>query len=123
MAGCVRRSSGFQNYPYLNGEEFAEVCHHLDRKYCQATLGPVRRQWRLRVCTALSTSFALDTEYTTYVHIVRPLDGELDDGGLATQLDKFSLGPGGYLENGPTDGDKDMIEAEEADEVCNPPNQ
>lgn len=119
MAG-VKRSSAFHNYPFLNGEEFAEVCHHLDSKYRQATLGPVRRQWRLRVCAALSTSFTLDAEYSTYIQVVRPLDGELDDGDLSSQLDRVSLGPGRDAEMmGPVEEDREMLEAEEADNVCN----
>ncbi|KAK3897371.1 ubiquitin-like-conjugating enzyme ATG10 [Staphylotrichum tortipilum] len=109
-------TSDFRSYPFLTGEEFAEVCHHLDRRYCHATLGPVRRQWKLRVCTALNTAtFALGPEYSTYLQIIRPLDGELDDGDLSQYLDAFSFGDrqGGVgLES---DGDRKMVEAEEAD--------
>lgn len=119
MAPGVKRSWEFHDYPFLYGEEFTEVCHHLDRKYCQATLGPMRRQWRLKVCSTLSTTFSLDAEYTTYVQIVRPLDGELDDSDLASQLDRFSLGPEGDLEMGSTaEADSEMLEAEETDNVC-----
>ena len=112
-------SSEFQRYPFLTGEEFAEACHHLDRRYCQATLGPVRRQWKLRVCSALNTSFALGPEYSTYVQIVRALDGELDDGDLSSQLDRMSFGGGGGKESTLMDigADREMMAAEEADEV------
>ncbi len=106
-------SSDFRSYPFLTGEEFAEVCHHLDRRYCRATLGPVRRQWKLRVCTALNTAaFALGPEYSTFMQIIRPLDGELDDGDLSQYLEGFSFGDRQGLES---DGDRDMVEAEEAD--------
>jgi len=107
--------SGFQDYPYLTREEFSEVCHHLDRRYRQTTLGPIRRQWKLNVCTALDTSFAIDAEYTTHLQVTRPLEGELDHGDLSSELDHLSFGgendPGLELE------DHDMTEAEDADEV------
>jgi hypothetical protein len=103
-------SSAFRNYPFLTGEEFAEACHHLDRRYCKATLGPLRRRWRLRVCRALNTGvagpggggFVLGPEYSTYLQIVRPLmEGGADGCGrgeeeeLARCLDGLSVGDGG----------------------------
>lgn len=103
----------FRAYPLLTPEEFHEVCHHLDRRYCRATLGPVRRQWKLRVCTALNTAaFALGPEYSTFLQIIRPLDGELDDGDLSQYLEGFSFGARQGLES---DGDREMVEAEEKD--------
>jgi ubiquitin-like-conjugating enzyme ATG10 len=115
MAGAQKFGTDFKHYPNLDADEFAEVCHHIDRRYTQATLGPVRRKWKLRVCRALDVSFSTSAEYATYVQIIRPLDGELDDGGLSSSLDNFSFG----------DGDKDMTstedhemaEAEQADSV------
>jgi ubiquitin-like-conjugating enzyme ATG10 len=117
----------FRAYPLLTPEEFHEVCHHLDRRYCHATLGPLRRRWKLRVCTALNTAFSLGPEYSTYLQIVRPLDGELDDGDLSAYLGNFSFGgegdgDGGGVEmevEGDGDRDREMMEAEEADRVCN----
>ncbi|PSR91906.1 hypothetical protein BD289DRAFT_365231 [Coniella lustricola] len=91
MDPARKRSSDFKNYPFLTADEFAETCHHLDRRYSQATLGPARRRWKLRVCRALDISFLTSVEYATYVQIIRPLDGELDDGDLSTCLDKFSF--------------------------------
>ncbi|VBB72143.1 Putative protein of unknown function [Podospora comata] len=112
----MRKSSGFQNYPFLTGEEFAEACHHLDRRYCQATLGPVRRKWKLRTCNALNTAFGLGPEYNTYVQIVRPLEGELDDGDLSNIFDSLS-----FQSSNPTATDdmvdSKMVEAEDADEA------
>lgn len=110
-----RRSSEFKNYPFLDGEEFAEVCHHLDRRYTQATLGPVRRRWKLRVCRALDLSCLASAEYTTYTQIIRPLDGELDDGDLSACLDNFSFGEDGT--DNPGTEDQEMTEAEESDPV------
>jgi ubiquitin-like-conjugating enzyme ATG10 len=110
-------ASDFNNYPFLTGEEFAEVCHHLDRRYCQARLGPLRRQWRLRVCTALNMSFSLGSEYNTYLQIVRPLEGELDDGDLSSCLESFSFGGRSGDDEMEIEADKDMMIAEEADEV------
>ncbi|KAK0618393.1 hypothetical protein B0T17DRAFT_336962 [Bombardia bombarda] len=108
----------FEDYPFLTGAEFTEVCHNLDRRYCQATLGPVRRQWRLRTCSSLNTSFTPGSEYSTYIQIVRPLDGDLDDGDLSSYLDNFSFDTtrkddGTLMDLG---ADADMIDAEEADE-------
>jgi len=69
------------------------------------------------VCTALNTSFFLGPEYNTYLQIVRPLDGELDDGDLASCLENFSFGGGAGDDAMEIEGDKDMMAAEEADEV------
>lgn len=110
-------SSDFQNYPFLTGEEFAEVSHHLDRRYCQATLGPVRRQWKLRVCAALNTVFALGPEYNTYIQIIRPLEGDLGDGDLSKFLDNFSFDDRTDAAQAETEADSKMMEAEEADQV------
>ncbi|KAF3764938.1 hypothetical protein M406DRAFT_322806 [Cryphonectria parasitica EP155] len=105
-----RRSNDFKNFPFLNAEEFAEVCHQLDRRYSQATLGPVRRRWKLRVCRALDISFLSSAEYTTFVQIIRPLDGELDDGDLSACLDNFSFGED--ITNTTGTEDQEMMETE-----------
>ncbi|KAK4129580.1 hypothetical protein N657DRAFT_563855 [Parathielavia appendiculata] len=116
--------SDFRAYPFLTPEEFTEACHHLDRRYCQATLGPLRRQWKLRVGTALNATaaFTLGPEYSTYLQIIRPLEGELDDGGLTGVLDEFSFdgGDGNGMELGERERDREMVEAEEADQQEHP---
>lgn len=112
----TRYGGAFQQYPFLTPDEFREVCHHLDSRYSRALLGPVRRQWRLAVCTALDTSASFDGGYTTYIQIIRPLEGELDDGNLSAVFDGFSLG-GGTPDLTQTTEDKDMMDAEEADRV------
>lgn len=116
MSVTQERGAEFANYPYLNAEEFGEICHQLDRRYTQATLGPVRRRWKLRVCRALDISLTASAEYTTFVQIIRPLDGELgDDADLSSCLDNFSFGEvAGQTTNSE---DHDMMEAEESDSV------
>lgn len=115
MTVTQRRSAEFSNYPQLSAEEFGEICHQLDRRYSQATLGPVRRCWKLRVCRALDISFTASAEYATFVQIIRPLDGELDDRDLSACLDNFSFAEDDHMTNSE---DHDMLEAEESDSVC-----
>ncbi|KAL2212351.1 hypothetical protein CC79DRAFT_1393579 [Sarocladium strictum] len=109
---------GFANYPYLTRDEFTEVCHELDRQYCQATLGPLRRRWKLRLCTALDTIFSPDGGYITYLQIIRPLEGSLDHDDLSLDLDKFSFGEKDNSYDNLTSADKDMLDAEEDDEAA-----
>ncbi|KUI66944.1 hypothetical protein VM1G_01452 [Cytospora mali] len=113
MSAVRKNGADFKNYPYLDPEEFAEVCHQLDRRYSQATLGPIRRQWKLRVCRALDIAFVSSVDYTTYIQIIRPLNGELDDGDLSKFLDNFSFG-GESNEMASTE-DQEMMEAENSD--------
>ncbi|TWU74571.1 hypothetical protein ED733_006396 [Metarhizium rileyi] len=80
----------FENYPLLKPHEFQEACHHLDSQYCHATLGPLRKRWKLKVCTALDVEFSTDGGYTTYIQIVRPLEVPDD---LDLDLDSFSISP------------------------------
>lgn len=115
MAAAQKVGADFTKYPHLDADEFAEVCHHIDRRYTQATLGPVRRRWKLRVCRALDVSFSMSAGYTTYVQITRPLDGELDDGDLSSYLDSFSFGD--EDKEMTSTQDHEMAEAEQADSV------
>lgn len=102
-----------ENYPFINPEEFAEACHLLDSQYCRATLGPLRKRWKLKVCTALDLAFSTEGGYTTYIQIVRPLEipGDLD-----LNLDSFTISPSPTTHDIPTADDK-MID-DESDEVC-----
>lgn len=104
-----------ENFPSLTAEEFSEACHHLDRQYCQASLGPQRARWKLRLCNALCTDFAYGGGFTTYIQIRRPLEFDLDHGDLSLDLDGFSFSDD--KTHVPIGGDKDMLDAEEADEV------
>jgi ubiquitin-like-conjugating enzyme ATG10 len=109
---------GFQDYPNLTQNEFSEACHHLEGRYCRATLGPLRRRWKLRACTALDRNFSFESEYTTYVQIIRPLEssGSEKDDELSLDLGKFSISqPEGSQYLMPDDA---MLDAEETDEVC-----
>ncbi|KAK6865766.1 hypothetical protein PG995_002294 [Apiospora arundinis] len=83
--------SMYRNYPFLEKEEFAEVCHFLDRKYCQARLGPLRRQWRLGVHSGLDMSFGMDLGYATFVQISRPLEDTTNLGDLEATLNSFTM--------------------------------
>lgn len=114
------------NYPHLTPSEFAEAAHHLDRRYSQATLGPLRRQWKLRVRSALNTHFVSpsDPEYSTFIQITRPLEVNLDDDGLSEFLDTLSFeGPVAAAVRG-DEGEEGMVgvsegmEVENDDEVC-----
>ncbi|KAH8737119.1 hypothetical protein BGZ61DRAFT_9577 [Ilyonectria robusta] len=104
------------NYPSLSPEEFSEACHHLDRQYCRAELGPERLRWKLRVCAALDTDFTFEGGYTTYIQIRRPLQTDLDHGDLSLDLDNFSFSedPKG---DAALAGDSDMMDAENSDEA------
>ncbi|OAA59012.1 Autophagy-related protein 3 [Niveomyces insectorum RCEF 264] len=114
------QGADFRDYPFLTPDEFAEVCHNFDRVYRQATLGPLRRRWRVTVCTAFATTMtaAAAAEYATYLQITRPLEEtadpqrrEADD--LAGRLGRVSLGGEDAV-----DDDDAMGEAEEADEAA-----
>ena len=101
----------FKHYPCLDKDEFSEVCHFMDRHYRQATLGPLRRRWKLQVTTALATAFG-DGDSSTYIQITRPLEASLDHGDLSSVIEKFSFG-----DSAVRDEDQDMMESEEGDEV------
>ncbi|KAI1387054.1 uncharacterized protein F4822DRAFT_445133 [Hypoxylon trugodes] len=91
MNGSNVHRSSYQCYPYLTKEEFAEVCHYLDRRYCRATLGPLRKLWRLHVHTALNLDPDNGPGCSTFLQITRPLDdGTSTD--LVAKLGDFSLG-------------------------------
>ncbi|KAI9171501.1 Ubiquitin-like-conjugating enzyme [Paramyrothecium foliicola] len=112
----------FQDYPNLTRDEFSEACHHLDARYCRATLGPLRKRWKLRTCTALDMVFSFDSGYATYVQIVRPLDPQAND-----QDDELSLNFGKFSFTQPEGqeflmADDAMQDAEDADEVRFPPH-
>ncbi|KAI1863791.1 hypothetical protein JX265_005493 [Neoarthrinium moseri] len=92
MNSSHRNRSDYDHYPFLNKDEFAEICHQLDNRYCQATLGPVRKQWKLRVHTALDMLFGGDSEHTTFVQITRPLEEDADLDELESCFDNFSMG-------------------------------
>ncbi|KAI0393472.1 hypothetical protein F5Y17DRAFT_305974 [Xylariaceae sp. FL0594] len=121
MAAGNENRLAYEQYPFLTHEEFAEACHYLDAKYVQATLGDLRKDWRLTVHTALDTSAGHLTS-VTFVQIARPLDNTQVDDQLATQLGNVALRDPKPVRrsrriqrNQESDADRMMIEAEEAD--------
>lgn len=129
-------ASEFRNYPFLNGEEFIEVCHLLDRRYCQTSIGNKRRRWRLDVIRALNVSFSLGPEYNTYLSIIDSIVREPEDGGLSSCLETLSFRgipstnddglssslqalsfQGRQTTDVDMDDDTEMIASEKADEV------
>ncbi|WAO83697.1 Hypothetical protein NCS54_00089600 [Fusarium falciforme] len=104
------------NFPSLNPDEFTEACHHLESRYCHAKLGPERARWKLKVCTALCTDFSFEGGYTTYIQIRRPLQTGLDHGDLSLDLENFSFSD--EKSHDVLGGDRDMMDAEEADEAA-----
>jgi ubiquitin-like-conjugating enzyme ATG10 len=48
-------------------------------RYCQAALGPLRKQWRLNLHTALDTSATSYVDQVTFLQITRPFDTEAED--------------------------------------------
>ncbi|KAL8413925.1 hypothetical protein RB594_005237 [Gaeumannomyces avenae] len=120
---CAKRSSDFREYPFLHADEFAETCHQLDRRYRRAALGPLRKQWKLNVISALDACFALGPEYSTYVQIVRPITAAelaLDDAGLSVQLGGFSLGAVDEDTAAHVGADQHMMDLEDADSSALP---
>ena len=110
----------FQDYPRLTREEFSEACHHLDSRYRQATLGPLRRNWRLGVYTALDMSVEEDDVACTFLQISRPLEAVVDHEDLSLDIGKFTLDEsrrGQELVEDREMADREMADAEDADEV------
>ncbi|KAI0138369.1 hypothetical protein GGR57DRAFT_70000 [Xylariaceae sp. FL1272] len=112
MALSLHNSSTYDRYPYLSADEFAEVCHFLDRRYRQATLGPLRQHWRLDLHNALDTLPYATGDLLTFVQIVTPLRDSHVDSLLAARLDCVSLADS----PAPDDtADTMMLAAEETD--------
>ncbi|KAM4059788.1 autophagocytosis associated protein, active-site domain-containing protein [Hirsutella rhossiliensis] len=105
--------TNLKDFPFLDREEFSGACHHLDRQYCQATLGPLRRRWKLRLCTALDTVFDVDGGYTTYIQVTRPLEPTVDHGNLSLDMGRISISQDATVK-----ADQDMMDAEELDSAA-----
>ncbi|KAJ8125882.1 hypothetical protein O1611_g7758 [Lasiodiplodia mahajangana] len=89
--GMAYNRSTYRRYPFLTNEEFAEVCHYLDAKYCQATLGPLRKEWRLNVHTALDISATSVVDRVTFLQITKPFENNEADDQLASRLGNVAL--------------------------------
>ncbi|KAI0815659.1 hypothetical protein GGR55DRAFT_356058 [Xylaria sp. FL0064] len=83
----------YRHYPHLTNEEFAEVCHYFDARYCRAALGPVRNQWRVNVHTALNTSAISPGGVVTFLQITKPLKNTEVENQLTSRLGGLALGP------------------------------
>lgn len=105
-----------ERFPQLDHEEFTEACHYLDRQYCQAKLGSVRRQWKMSLCTSLDLTSHFPSGQSSYIQIIRPLETPNDDLNLLSTMEGFSFSEAGG-EGEVIHTDDDMIEAEEADMV------
>ncbi|KAL6800209.1 hypothetical protein V8C43DRAFT_155416 [Trichoderma afarasin] len=103
-----------KEFPFLSPEEFSEACHHFDSRYCRATLGPMRKKWKLRLCTSLDLTYSASSGYTTYLQIIRPLEETVDPEDISLDLGSFSISDRN-AEDRFLQGDDDMIDAEESD--------
>ncbi|KAI2625136.1 hypothetical protein GGS21DRAFT_309079 [Xylaria nigripes] len=125
MVSNVGHRSNYQAYPFLTHEEFAEVCHYLDAKYCQATLGSLRRKWCLNLHTALDTNAISRSDLVTFIQITIPFDDSEVDIQLVSRLSNIVVdehAPTRRSKREPTSrstswdaADKMMIDSEEAD--------
>jgi ubiquitin-like-conjugating enzyme ATG10 len=125
MAANLQNRSTYQCYPFLTKEEFAEVCHYLDAKYYQATLGPLRGEWRLNLHTALDTSATSHADLVTFLQITKPLEKNETEDQLASCLSNVVLDEtrtstrrSKRLSKRQSTADSRMIAMEEADKVC-----
>ncbi|KAI1819201.1 hypothetical protein F4861DRAFT_534642 [Xylaria intraflava] len=91
MATNVGNRSSYRAFPFLTGKEFTEVCHYLDAKYCQATLGPLRAKWRLNVHSALGSIAISHANRVTFLQITTPIDNSEVDVRLASRLGNVAL--------------------------------
>ncbi|KAI1336412.1 hypothetical protein F5Y15DRAFT_394556 [Xylariaceae sp. FL0016] len=110
----------YKSYPYLTKSEFAEVCHYLDRKYTQATLGPKRKEWRLDIHVSLDTSGGPGV--VTFLQITRSLEDKVVEHDLASLVDNFDLGPPTrrstrFKEKPPAPAEQMLIDSEDSDQV------
>lgn len=106
-----------KEFPFLSPEEFSGACHRFESRYCRATLGPMRKKWKLRLCTSLDLTYATSGGYTTYLQIIRPLEETVDPEDISLDLGSFSISDRN-ADDRFLQGDDDMIDAEESDVVC-----
>ncbi|KAH9883735.1 hypothetical protein F4778DRAFT_788305 [Xylariomycetidae sp. FL2044] len=125
-------AAAYKSYPQLTHEEFAEACHYLDARYCQAILGPLRKQWRLNVHSALAFHpLGGRGMNTTYLQVTQPLEYTAVDSDLARKMARVQLTepgrektpePAGRMTTrsaaraATTPADNMMIEMEDSDE-------
>lgn len=93
----------YQQWPFLNNEEFELACAFFDQKYVRASLGPTRQIFKIRSRRTLTTG-------VTYLEILRLLQLPEDDDGLSAAFAKLS---GDFSST----KDVEMIMAEDEDHV------
>lgn len=99
----------FQQWPFLNQEEFELACAFFDQRYVRASLGPTRQIFKIRSRRTLTAG-------TSYIEILRILQLPEDEDELSLAL--AGLGKiGGNIDLG-NSTDVEMIE-EDGDEVSN----
>ncbi|KAL7925137.1 hypothetical protein ACQKWADRAFT_310721 [Trichoderma austrokoningii] len=103
-----------KDFPFLTAEEFTEACHHFDRLYSRASLGPIRKKWKFRLCTSLDLNYSTGDGYITYLQIIRPLEETVDPNDISLDLGHFSMSDHDE-QNRFLQGDDDMIDDEESD--------
>ena len=103
--------SEYKEYPLLSPAEFDLACHHFHNRYLQATLGLLRRTFRIDLRHDMSSDI-------TYLTIIQPIQAPHDD--VSDQLNFGALRASDQDDSG-LGGDSGVlnmdIEAEEADIV------
>ena len=64
--------SEYTQYPLLTQAEFDLACHHFQNRYMQATLGPLRRTFRVDLRHDMFND-------ATYLSIIQPIKSPQDD--------------------------------------------
>ena len=106
--------SEYQNYPLMTQAEFDLACHHFHNRYIQATLGPLRRTFRVDVRHDMFRD-------STYLEIIQPINALQDD--ISDLLNFGALRASDIDDN--EIGGNNMVgmdfDAEDADTVINTP--
>ncbi|KAI0430949.1 hypothetical protein F5Y09DRAFT_211030 [Xylaria sp. FL1042] len=123
-------TASYRHYPHLTKEEFAEICHYFDAKYCRAPLGVIRNQWRVNVHTALDTCATSPADLVTFLQITKPLKNSEIDDQLTSRLGNVALEPPAparrsrRLASQSSAADSALVKMEEADkEVLRSPSR
>jgi ubiquitin-like-conjugating enzyme ATG10 len=97
----------YQQWPFLNQEEFELACAFFDQRYVRASLGPTRQLFKIRSRRTLTTG-------NSYIEILRLLQLPEDEDELSLALAKlgkegsdFNLGNGMGIDT--TEEDRDEV--------------
>jgi len=100
----------YQQWPFLNQEEFELACAFFDSRYVRASLGPARRFLKVKSRRTLTTG-------NSHIEILRLLQPPEDDNELTIALAKLGMSEGDSSSGG--DVNMDTTE-EDADNVSEP---